>query len=61
MGPMSWDSNRDKGEWVRNPWKRRNVKRRLVDEIKEDEPIEELRWDLDSDVVKENGEPHDDG
>lgn len=38
---MSFESNQDKG-FVRNQWKRRNVRRKLVDGIRERERVDLL-------------------
>ena len=45
---MSWERNRDKpGMWVRHPWKKKHNGRRLKDNIREQDSLEELRWDLE--------------
>lgn len=45
---MSWERNREKpGMWVRHPWKKKHQLRRLKDSIKEQDALEDLRWDLE--------------
>ena len=46
---MSWESNRDKGG-VRHPLKRKNTKRKLLDDVLAREPIHSLVGDDDEEV-----------
>lgn len=43
---MSWETNRDKGK-SRDPYKRKNVLRRLREQILEEEPISNFMWDVE--------------